>query len=129
VTPRTAAVLGEDRVKLLEGSGIAEVIAWQPRRIVVRAEARGPLIPAIRQYDFVGWRAYVDGSTQGKDADALRHLGLVGLKLGKGNPVVEVRMPPTPQERIGTTITLLSLVGLAVVTTLFRRRDAVPAPA
>ncbi|MDW8327788.1 MAG: hypothetical protein RMK99_14585 [Anaerolineales bacterium] len=97
----------------LESGARAELVAWSPNRIVVRAEGPGRLV--LSEVDDPGWEAYANGValTIEPFEDLLR-----SVTIGTGEQEVVFEYRPRPVYA-GLALALPGLVGLVV---LWRRR-------
>lgn len=97
----------------LETGARAELVAWSPNRIIVRAEGPGRLV--LSEVDDPGWEARTNGVAL--TIEPFEHL-LRSVTLGPGAQEVVFEYRPRPV-LAGLTLTLLGLLGLGV---LWRRR-------
>jgi hypothetical protein len=123
--PRAVAVTEEPVEGLSEsgaGGGEAEIVDYEPERVVIRASSQGPGLLVLSDNWYPGWKAKVDGEPV--DVERVDYL-LRGVPLAGGSHTVELTYEPLSW-RVGWIVTLLALVGLAaaVVVGLRRRRDA-----
>lgn len=97
----------------MEGDAPAELVAWSPNRIKIRAEGPGRLV--LSEADFPGWEARADGvALPIEPVEGL--LRSVVLRPGVQEVVFEYRPLSVSS---GLALTALSLIGLVV---LWRRR-------
>jgi hypothetical protein len=123
--PRAVAVTEEPVEGLPEsgaGGGQAEIVDYEPERVVIRASSQGPGLLVLSDNWYPGWKAKVDGEPV--DVERVDYL-LRGVPLAGGSHTVELTYEPLSW-RVGWIVTLLALVGLvaAVGVGLRRRRDA-----
>ncbi|HYP48495.1 MAG TPA: YfhO family protein [Thermoleophilaceae bacterium] len=102
----------------------AQVVSYEPERVVVRARSAGQGMLVLGDNHYPGWKAKVDGN----DADITRVNYLFrGVRVGPGTHTVEFRYEPLSW-RAGWIISLLSLLALiaAIVIGARRRRERHP---
>lgn len=85
----------------------AEVRAWSPGRIELRA--RGPGRLTLSEVDYPGWQAWVDGVRV--ETERVEDL-LIGVRLDEGDHDIVVEFRP-PLVFVGLGLSVLGLVGLA----------------
>jgi len=91
-------------------SASAELIQFDPNRVVVKTKSAQPSILVLSANHFPGWRAYVDG----KFVTNLRvDYNLRGVVLPAGEHTVEFIYRPK-SVLIGVVISLLTLIGLVI---------------
>ena len=111
-------------------SGELRFLSWraEPLRLTARIANDGPA-PArvgVRQLDFPGWRAWLDGQPV-----AIEHApyvpeqqaapGFIVLDVPPGEHTVGLAFGPSPPRAIGGALTLLAVAGLALVLATRRR--------
>ncbi|MBS1250458.1 MAG: hypothetical protein MAG431_02052 [Chloroflexi bacterium] len=84
----------------------AELVAWKPNRITIRAEGPGLLV--LSEIDYPGWRVRVDG--QNAEMQAVAGI-LRGVELAEGEHHIEFFFRPW-RLYVGGLIGLSSLIGL-----------------
>jgi hypothetical protein len=100
--------------------GSAQIVRYEPERVVVRAASAGPALVVLGDNDFPGWNAQVDG--QDAPIERVDYL-FRGVRVGPGSHTVEFRYQPLSW-RVGWVVSVVALVGLmlALVLGLRRRR-------
>ena len=93
-------------------AGGAEIVSYQPERVVVHARAARPAMLVLDDLAYPGWKATVDGhSAPIERTDYL----LRGVALRPGDHTVEMRYTPVSW-RIGWIISAIALLVLAALT-------------
>jgi hypothetical protein len=106
--PETAAP--ETAAPATSGSASARVLAYEPDRITLAANATAPGLLVISEVYAPGWRAFVNG----REAPVLpTDHALRGVPLPAGEHTVELRYEPLSL-RVGLIITGLALATLAI---------------
>ena len=112
-----------------EGSGTAQMVSYEPERVVVHARVDRPGALVLNDAFFPGWTAEIDG----KPAPVVRTNYLVrGVLLSQGEHDVVFRYQTPISLLVGACLSIFSLVsilGVAVrpLTTRFRRSVALAA--
>jgi hypothetical protein len=84
----------------------AEVVAWSPNSIQIKAQGPGQLV--VSEVSYPGWEAFLDG----RKTELVEAYGLLrALELGSGEHQVELIFRPL-HVRIGAAVTLMSLIAL-----------------
>jgi hypothetical protein len=116
-----AELPGLDSASTDEPAGTAEIVEYEPERVVVEAEAdrAGELV--LTDLHYPGWKVEVDGEPA--ELHRVNYL-LRGTSLPPGRHRVEFSYAPASY-RIGWIVSLLALValGVTVAVALRRRRD------
>jgi hypothetical protein len=76
---------------------------WYKYQLDVITDNAEVVIPT---YDFPGWEVYSDGAEL--EYERFGELGLLSVKLGSGNHVLEASLAKTPLKKLSDTISLLS---------------------
>ncbi len=126
--PRREAIV-EDRLDGLGGEGgSARLESYEPERVVIDADSRGPGLLVLSDLHYPGWKAEVDGEEV--DIERVNYM-MRGVPLPPGSHRVEFEYEPLSW-RIGW---ILSLIGLVVFALLLvsgrqwrRLADRVPTP-
>jgi hypothetical protein len=102
-------------------AGSAEIVEYEPERVVVDATARRPAELVLTDLHYPGWKVTLDGEPA--DMHRVNYL-LRGTTLPPGRHSVEFRYEPA-SFRVGWIVSLLALAGLlAAVAVGLRRRRA-----
>jgi hypothetical protein len=123
---RSTVVTGEQLPGLVDGpgsgpAGSAEIVSYEPERVVVDATARRPGELVLTDLHYPGWKVTLDGEPA--DLHRVNYL-LRGTTLPAGRHRVEFSYEPTSY-RIGWIVSLLALAGLvATIAVGVRRRRA-----
>jgi hypothetical protein len=107
--------------KPLSGGGVtgdAEIVRYEPERVVVRARTAQPGLVVLPDTYYPGWRADVDGREV--PVERVDYL-FRGVRVATGVHTVVLRYEPLSW-RIGWVVSLISLIGLAVATVVGIRR-------
>jgi Bacterial membrane protein YfhO len=103
--------------------GPAEIAVYEPERVVVRARSPGPGMVVLTDNHFPGWKATVDGRPA--DVERVNYL-FRGVRVGPGAHTVEFSYEPLSWT-VGWIVSLVALVGLALMLAIGVRRASRPA--
>ncbi|HVG97685.1 MAG TPA: 6-pyruvoyl-tetrahydropterin synthase-related protein, partial [Chloroflexota bacterium] len=117
--------------RLLALSGDVRFLGWraEPLRLtaLVANDGAAPARVGIRQLDFPGWRAWLDG--QPAPVEQAPYVpeqqvspGFIVLSVPPGEHAIAVAFGPSPRRAAGLAITLGSVVAVATATVRFARR-------
>lgn len=109
--------------RAFRGAASAKPVAVTASRLQLSVQAKGPRLLVVRQVNFPGWRARVNG----KPAALLTVDGVFqGVEVPAGHSEVTVSYTP-PGLRLGEAISLLAVIaGAAAIWTILRRQGRLP---
>ena len=130
--PRLAAVTGrrlpglpdQPAAKARAAPSSARIARYDPERVIVRARTARPGLLVLSDNQYPGWKATVDGHPA--PVERVDYL-FRGVRIAPGSHTVEFRYEPLSW-RIGWIVSLVSLVGLAVLVAVGWRRRRRKAP-
>jgi len=95
-------------------AGDAMIVAKRhnARHISLSVDAKTASVLHYRQFYFTGWRLFRDGAdvTEQFDLKDAEPYGQIQISLPKGAYVLELKLAPLPQERIGFLISMIGIV-------------------
>lgn len=101
------------RAVITTGRGTVDVVAWEPRRIVLRVDASGPATVAVRQFSYTGWFAVTDGGEPVAAPAQARPGEVVRFAVsGRGEHRVVLELASTNAEALGWWLSAAGLVVL-----------------
>jgi hypothetical protein len=110
------------QIRMQEHVGQVQVLAWQPRRIRLHVDDSADTDVVIRQFYFAGWQA-INTNTGGKlELSPTPGTGLLDIRLPKGRYDVSLSLEPLWQERVGESLSALTLLALIVFAWVSRKR-------
>jgi hypothetical protein len=122
VTERRVEGLPQEGESEPAAAGAAELVSYEPHRVVARATASRRALLVLTDVHYPGWKAFVDGEEV--DIERVDYL-LRGVVLAPGSHEVEFVYEPASW-RAGWIVSAVSLIGLAglALVGLRRRRAA-----
>lgn len=102
--------LGNDQVKVVQGSARVTILEWKARWIRIQVEAATDAAVLLRQFYYPGWSATTAGGIR-LTVEPDKDTGAVRLGVPSGSHRVTLRLERAFPEQIGNWITLATCIG------------------
>ncbi|HEY9668503.1 MAG TPA: 6-pyruvoyl-tetrahydropterin synthase-related protein [Coleofasciculaceae cyanobacterium] len=103
--------------KVTTGEGNVSIKQWQPRKIVLQANAKTDVTVTLKQFYYPGWTARAIGRSQQLPVEPSPYEGLLRVKVPSGQYEVRVTLDTVIQERLGQSLSAVS-AGIVVLLAL-----------
>ena len=117
-----AAIGAVPRIDVPPGAGAVRVVRWAPRDIVLETDLGRDTEIAVKQLYFPGWRASNVRTGQELQLSPTPRMGLLAVHAPQGHYQIALRLESLWQERVGAGVSITTLIGLAVMAFVWRRR-------
>ncbi|MBP0016986.1 MAG: YfhO family protein [Cyanobacteria bacterium SBLK] len=97
-----------NRANVLAGQGNITIKKWQPRNIILEAQAKTRIFVTLGQFYYQGWHAKILPTYEQLAIYSDR--GLLGIKIPEGKHRISVRLKAGMEERIGRIVSLISVI-------------------
>jgi hypothetical protein len=101
------------RAELASENGTVSVEDWKPQHRVIHTALTDDDVLLVKTFNFPGWVAVIDGRPQPIDTNP--ELGVMEIKVSKGDHIVTLDFLDTPVRRYGRLITLASVGVIAAL--------------
>ena len=116
-----------DRVKIVVGRGNVIVKKWRPRHIVLEVYAESSMLAQISQFYYPAWGARLDG-VRAIEVRPSNAEGLIRIDIPSGAHLVSLVLRKDPQEKLGQTISAITIGACLFGCIFVKRRCGVAAP-
>jgi hypothetical protein len=106
------AVFAMKHYGIMEGTGTAAILTWEPRKIVLEVNAHTDLTMWVKQFYFPGWRACTLEDNTALSVFPVEKWGLLGLCVPEGQHTVDIDLEPNHSEIFGWLASGVCLFGV-----------------
>jgi len=105
-----------------QNSGVATVLDWKPRRVLLNVDAPEAGVLTLRHFYYAGWSARVAATGEAIPIGPSTPAGFMQLSVPQGKYEIVVELPTQPTEKAGRLISLISLAGLVAFVVFLKPR-------
>lgn len=110
-----------NKVLVIEGNALIQVVAWESEKRIINVVASTPSLLKISTFYYPGWTAEID--ERKLDIKTEDDSGAMLVELPEGKYILILKFVDTPLRYYAKSISLISLIGIVLVSLYFRKKD------